>query len=118
MRLLKRNLTDIEYLPYNGVGSDLNDDGEHTGEFHPSYGTAVPYRGNISVPSGTANQTFYGLDTRYTHVLIIDDKDAGIDETGLIRYNGALYDIVAVRPSINVLSVALRKQTVNHADGD
>ena len=30
MKLLRRNLTWFEYLPYDNAGSDLNDEGEHT----------------------------------------------------------------------------------------
>lgn len=113
MRLLRRNTTEFEYLPYTGAESDLNTDGEHTGEFHPEYGKAVKYRGNISVPSGRANQLFIGMDVRYTHVIVMDNPDADIRETGLIRWKGELYDVTAVRPSLNLLSVAIRKQTAN-----
>ena len=118
MRLLRRNTTEFEYLPYTGLSSDLNEDEEHTGEFHPVYDDPVTYRGNISSPSGYVNQTFYGMDVRYTHVLVMDKPNADIRETGLIRWKGDLYDIRAVRPSINGLSVALRKQTKDHSDGD
>ena len=118
MKLLKRNMTDFEYLPYDGVTSDLNEDGDHTGEFHREYGEPIPYKGNISAPSGKVNETFYGEDIRYTHTLVMDDINIGIHEGGLIRWKNELFDIVAVRPSLNVLSVALRKQTVDHADGE
>lgn len=114
MRCLERNKTDFEYLPYTGNETDLNDDGEHTGEFHPEYGVAVPYRGNISVPSGKTNQTFYGEDIRYTHTLVLDDPNPRIDEYGVIRWKGDLYEIVAVRNSLNSTSVALRKKTKAH----
>ena len=116
MKLLKRNCTEFEYLPYTGMETDLNDDGEHTGEFQPEYGDPIPYIGNISSPSGNTTQTFYGTDVRYTHVLVMDRPDVDINEYGLIRWKGELYDIRAVRPSLNVLSVALRKQTVAHDD--
>ena len=115
MRNLKRNEKPFEYLPWTGAESDLNSNGEHTGEFYPVYGDPVPYRGNISMPSGQAIQTFYGLDARYTHVLVLHEPDADIREQGQIRYNGRLYDITAVRPSLNVLSVALRQKTEDHA---
>lgn len=111
MKLLRRNTTEFEYWPFSGSESDLNENDEHTGEFHPTYGTPVTYRGNISVPSGRADQTFYGKDVRYTHVLVMDNPKADIAETGLVRWKGAMYDITAVRPSLNVLSVALREQT-------
>jgi hypothetical protein len=123
MRCLERNKTDFEYIPPDGISSDLNEDGEHTGEFHPVYAEAIPMRGNISVPSGVVNQAFYGQDVRYTHVLIMDPpKDVALSELGLIRWKGELYDIQAVKPSFNIMNVALRKQTVNHGepypDGD
>lgn len=114
MRLLMRNLTRFEYLPWTGMETDLNDDGEHTGEFHPEYGDPIEYRGNISSPSGRVNQTFYGMDIRYTHTLVMENPKADIDEYGKIRWKGELYDIVAIRPSLNALAVALRKQTVAH----
>ena len=116
MKCLKRNMTDFEYLPWDGTESDLNKDGEHTGEFHHVYGDPVSYKGNISSPSGKMNQTFYGEDIRYTHTLVIDNPNADINEYGKIRWKGCLYDIQAVRPSLNVLSVALRKQTAVNDD--
>lgn len=118
MKLLLRNMTDFEYLPYSGVDSDINDEGEHTGEFHHVYGDPVPMRGNISSPSGHTNQTFYGEDIRYTHTLVMDDPNAEMDEHGLIRWQNQLYDITAIRPTLNVLSVALKRHTKDYADGD
>lgn len=121
MRCLERNKTSFEYLPYTGEETDLNAYGEHTGEFHPDYGDPIPYRGNISTPSGRSNQTFYGEDIRYTHTLVMELPKEEISVHGLIRWKGDLYDIQAVRPSINSLTVALRRQTRDYgdeADGD
>lgn len=118
MRLLKRNMTKFKYLPHEGVESDLNEDGEHTGEFEPAYGTAKEYEGNISTPSGNVNQTFYGQDIRYTHILVMDNPNADIHEGGVVNWRGNKYGVTAVRPSLNVLSVALRRQTADNADGD
>lgn len=115
MKLLLRNTTEFEYLPYTGVDSDLNDDNEHTGEYHHVYGDPVWYRGNISSPSNEVNQTLYGTDIRYTHTLLLDDPNAAIDEYGQVRWRGDLYDIQAVIPSINSLTVALQKRTKDHA---
>lgn len=117
MRLLRRNLREFEFIPYTGNETDIDPEtGLHTGEPVPETGEPVWYEGNISPASLLANQTFYGLDTRYTHVLVMDDPDAEIDEYGVIRWEGDLYDIRAVRRSLNVLSIALRKQTKNHAE--
>ena len=111
MRCLRRNMTEFEYLPSSGVETDLNEDGEHTGEFHLDYGTPVSYKGNISSPSGHMNQTFYGMDLRYTHTLVMENPSVPIDEYGLIRWKDELYEILAVRPSLNSISIALRRKT-------
>ena len=117
MRLLRRNLKTFEYLPFVSEGSDEDENGDHTGEYGtPVYGDPVSMKGNISVPSGQANQTFYGLSVRYTHILLVADHKADIRENGLIRWNGDLYDITAVAPSLNVLSVALQKQTKDYTE--
>lgn len=118
MKLLKRNTVSFEYLPFTGVETDVNADGEHTGEFHQEYGTAVTYRGNISTPSGQTEHQFYGEDIRYTHTLVMDKPDVAIDEFGIIRWNGNLYDVKAVRRSLNVFSAALRQQTKSVEDPD
>jgi hypothetical protein len=118
MKLLRRNTTEFEYIPYTGMTEIMTDDDEHTGEYAPGYGDPVKYRGNISTPSGMVNQTFYGEEIRYTHTLVMDKPDADIHEGGVIRWKGELYDIRSVRPSQNVLSVALRKQTTDNAEGD
>ena len=116
MKCLRRNMTEFEYLPGDGVQTDLNEDGEHTGEFHPEYGEPITYRGNISAPSGRTNQQFYGEDIRYTHTLIMDKPDVEINEYGLIRWKGELYSITAVRPSLNSFTAALQRQTADYGE--
>ena len=116
MKLLRRNLTGFEYLPYTGVDTDLNEDGDHTGELRPVYGEAIPMRGNISAPSGNTNQTFYGEDIRYTHTLIMGDMNCGITEHGVILWKGNRYEVTAVRPSINFINIALVRVTGDAAE--
>ena len=116
MRLLKRNCTEFKYYAYTGLESDLDENGLHTGVPKPVYEDPVTYKGNISVPSGSAVQAFDGLEVRYSHVLVMDDPNADIAEYGKIRYKGRMYAITAVRPSLNVLSVALIAETVDHGD--
>lgn len=116
MKLLRRNTTEFEYLPYSGTDTDLDSNGDHTGEFQREYLDPVVYRGNICAPGGKVSPTFYGDDIRYTHTLVMDDPKASINEYGLIRWKGDLYTIQAIRPSLNVLSIALQKQTIAHTD--
>lgn len=117
MRLLRRNTTVFWYRPF--VRSDeklLN--GRHTGTYEPVYGDPIQYRGNISAPSGSVSENLFGQNIQYTHVLLMDDPDADIREDGLVEWKNGEYEIRAVRPSINVLAVALRKRTKDHTDGD
>ena len=110
MKLLKRNTTEFTYTAYSGKVEVLNN-GKHTGKFELSYADPVTYCGNISIPSGNVYQQLFGIETAYTHVLLMDNPDADIREDGLIQWKGKVYEIKAVRPSLNVLAVALR-QTV------
>lgn len=111
MKLLKRNLTEFEYLPYMGESDIDPETGLHTGDPVPQYGDPIPLEGNVSIPSQLVNPTFYGEDIRYTHTLIMEPPETEIDEYGLILWKGDLYEIRAVRPSMNFLAMALRKQT-------
>lgn len=111
MRLQRINMTEFGYRALTGTAEVLTADGRHTGNYQPSYADAVSYEGNISIPYGYATQQWFGLDTRYTHVLVMEDPDADIKEGGLIEWKGNTYDITAVRPSINQLAVALKKRT-------
>lgn len=114
MRLLRRNTTTFQYRALTGEEEVLKD-GMHTGNMKPTYGEPVTYRGNISAPSGFATDNLFGVNTQYTHVLLLDKPDADISEDGMIDWRGAVYEVKAVRPSINVLAVALKKRTVNNA---
>lgn len=108
MKLLKRNATEFTYSEYIGK-KEIIEYGRKTGKFEKSYSEPVTYTGSISVPSGNAYQQLFGIETPYTHVLLMDNPDADIHETGIIRWKGRTYEIKAVRPSINVLAVALRQ---------
>lgn len=117
MRLLKRNTVVFDYRQYLGEQEILKN-GHHTGNYAPAYSDPIQYRGNISAPSGFATDQLFGINTQYTHVLLMDKPDADIEESGLIEWKDAIYEIKAVRPSLNVLAVALKKQTTNHVEDD
>ena len=113
MKLLRRNTVAFEYLACIGKTETLSN-GRHSGNYDPTYATAVQYRGNISPPSGYAQAELFGVNTQYTHVLLMDNPKADIREDGLIDWNGDTYEIKAVRPSLNVLAIALKKRTKNN----
>lgn len=115
MRLQKRNT--VPFLYRECVGEEeIIVDGLHTGNTQAQYGDPVSYRGNISSPSGSTVNQLFGITTPYSHVLVMDKPKANIKEDGLIEFGGAKYEIKAVRPSLNVLTIALRKQTEGDAE--
>lgn len=114
MRLLRRNTTTFEYRANLGEQEILLN-GMHTGNYGITYADPVRYRGNISAPSGFATDNLFGVNTQYTHVLVMDKPDVDIMEDGLIDWKGAVYEVKAVRPSINQVSIALKKRTANNA---
>ena len=118
MKLLRRNLTEFEYVPYEGESDIDPETGWHTGDPKPQYGEPVQLEGNISIPSLLVNPTFYGEDIKYTHTLVMEPPDTEIEEYGLILWKGDTYSIRAVRPSLNFLALALRKQTKDHSDDE
>ena len=116
MRLVKRNCTEFQYYAYTGLDTDLDTNGLHTGVWRPKYEDPVTYVGNVSSPSGSVTHAFDGLEIRYTHTLVMDNPNADIREHGYIVWKGNTYDISAVIPSLNVLSIALRQRTKDHGD--
>lgn len=109
MRLLRRNCTRFEYKKYMGQEEILYN-GRHTGNFQPVYSEPVQYIGNISAPSGTAQNQLFGITTEYTHVLLMDRPDVDIDETGIVTWKGKEYSVKAVRPSLNSVQIALKQR--------
>lgn len=114
MRLLKRNLKEFEYRAYIGK-TEVISDGKHTGRLQAQYGDPVLYRGNISAARNSAYHEFFGIGTNYTHVLLVEGADTGFTEEGLIDWNGNVYEIVRVSPSLNVTALALKKRVTNNA---
>ena len=113
MRLLKRDTVTFRYYPYVGE-REMMDDGRHTGEMKPRYGVPFEYHGNLSAPSGMAQANLFGLNTPYTHVLLTE-AGAEIAENGAVECGGRWYDVTAVRPTMNTVSIALRRRTENAA---
>lgn len=111
---MNRSLTRFRYYPRTGETEKMNEE-MHTGNYEPVYGFAHEYYGNISSPAGSVSANPYGLDMSYTHVLVMDDPTADIREDGVIEWNGHWYEVKAVSPSLNYLSVALKRRTENTA---
>ena len=108
MRLLRRDTTLFELHAYDGK-QEILDDGRHTGRYEVAYKDPVIMRGNISVPSGYVQDRWFGIETDYTHVLLMHDANVGIHEAARIVWKGDTFEIQAVKPTKTVLAVALKR---------
>ena len=111
MRVLRRNTAEFTYRPMTGESE--TGWSPVTGEYLPEYGTPVTYRGNISPASGVLAERLFGLDLDYTHVILLDNVNADINEDGLIEWEGNTYKIRAIHKSLNVLSIAISRLLVS-----
>ena len=116
MKLLKRNLTSFDYraclgqvevLETEGTGQDVVT--RHTGRYTVQYADPVSMTGSMSYARDYIANQWFGIDDRYTHTMLIGSVDTGIREDGLIDWKGDTYEIRAIRESINVTALALRK---------
>ena len=114
MKLLMRDTEEFQYKPFMAAMENQTDE-RHTGNYEPGYGYPVTYRGNISPAGGSVDERMFGQNLRYSHVLLMDEPDADIQESGIIEWNHGVYEILAISRSRNFLHVAIRKKTVNHA---
>ena len=117
MKLLRRNLTSFEYRACIEQ-EEVLDDGRHTGRYATTYDDPVVMKGNLTVPSGYVSDRWFGIETNYTHILLVDDPKADIRENGLVCVGNDKYEIRAVRPSLNMMSIALRKLHRNPGEGE
>lgn len=118
MRLLKRNLKPFEYRAYVGKEEIITADMRHTGNYKAKYSDPVLYMGNFSEARGYASQKVFGRNANYTHVLLVDDTTAEINENGLVSFEENTYTITSVVLSENYLSIALKLRTKNTVPED
>lgn len=116
MRVLLKNKQAFEY--YANLGpEEVIEDGRHTGRFHIKYDSPVVYYGNIapSMQYDYADKRWYGLETTYQHVIVMDDMNADIKEQGKVVWRGEPYEVKEVAFSLNVLRVLIRKMPTSNA---
>lgn len=121
MKLLRRNTVEFLYYPLEDNRNQFADNMDPvvgTRWYKPVYGQPVIYRGNISVANGFAQDSMLGVETPYTHTLLMDNMTADISVLGLVGWNGKLYEVKAVRRSLNVLNIALKESTMMTVDID
>lgn len=133
MRCMDRNKSKLWYALYLGNDEIIDDDGNRTGQYGPSYGKPKSLKANISAAKGDASTRQFGEDESYDKVIVhhnprleIDEYSVlWIDRTPVLDRAGNLaldmdgseitphdYIVKRVARSINSVSIAISKVNV------
>ena len=113
MRTLKRNKVQVSYALYSGKTEVQNTDGTYTGEWTKTYASPVTLMANIAPATGNASIEPFGVDTDYTHIMVVEGVDAPLTEETIVLYNGQSYRVVRIAKSLNHIRYALREVQVD-----
>ena len=124
MKTMKRNQRDFYYCLYQGVVAITDANGNKTGEQRPSYTEPVEMSANISPAGGVAQNEVFGNLENYDKVIVTEEVDCPIDEHSVLFVDKEpehsiggepMYDytVIRVAKSINSVSYAIRKVSVN-----
>jgi hypothetical protein len=109
MRTLKRNKVEVTYALYDGKAEIQNSDGTYTGEWEKTYSEPVTLMANVAPATGNASVEPFGVDTNYSHIMVVEGTDCPIAEETIVLYNGQTYRVVRVAKSLNHIRYALRE---------
>ena len=84
MRCLDINKTSFFYANLLSTEDQTDEDGLYTGETKHNYTEPTKKEGNISPAAGVATSEIFGIDTNYTHVLVMDDPECDLDELSIL----------------------------------
>lgn len=124
MRSLNRNKTDFWYANYHGKEEILKN-GKRTGQYKVLYSNPVKISENISAARGSLDNELFGIQTDYDRTITSCNRDFDISESSVlwiektpeVAYDGSTdtpcdYVVVKVARSINSVTVAIRKVSV------
>lgn len=124
MKLMKRNLTSVNYCLYNERIPLMDDDGYETGEYGVGYTPPVEMQCSVSPATGYAQAQMFGNFESYDKVLITDDMSCPIDENTVLFIDKEPefdkdgkpifdYTVRRVAKSLNSISYAVSKVKVS-----
>ena len=122
MRCMVRNKTKFYYASYIGEIEIIDENGNSTGEYNLAYENPIPMFGNVSAAQGEIQSRQFGESESYDKVIVLDDKDAPIDEHSILwvdtlphlNADGSTdtpydYVVTKVARSLNGVSIAISK---------
>ena len=118
MRSLRRNKQTFYYALYLGNTEVIDEFGDRTGQYVPSYTEPTEYRANISPARGTTDLEQFGINSNYTKVIVTSDMNCPFEETtrlwiGIDPTQSYNYVVVQRAESLNSISFAIREVTTS-----
>lgn len=124
MRSLNRNKTDFWYANYQRKEEILKN-GKRTGQYKVLYSNPVKISENLSAARGSLDNELFGIQTDYDRTITSCNRDFDISESSVlwiektpeVASDGSTdtpwdYVVVKVARSINSVTVAIRKVSV------
>lgn len=110
MRTLKRNQVKVWYKLLTGEEEIVRINGLRTGEFFKTYSEPTYVMANVAPATGNASIEPFGIETNYTHIMLVQGTDCPIDETSILwigEDEPVYYMVVRVMKSLNHIRYAL-----------
>lgn len=114
MRTLEINKQDMWYALCTGKTEIIDEFGNHTGVFKPTYGQPVYYPVNMSQSRGIVNEDAYGINANYDRTFVTTDMSCPIKEDSIIWYganpttDAHNYVIHQIANSLNSITIQIR----------
>ena len=103
MRTLLRNKSKFYYASYIGETEIIDEYGNATGEYKVEYSNPIEAFGNISAAQGEMQSRQFGDSESYDKVIVLDDRNAPIDEHSILWVDTLPHLISAVTDDTNLI---------------
>ena len=121
MRCMARNKSKFYYASYIGETEIIDKYGNRTGEYKVLYSDPIECFGNISAAQGEMQSRQFGESESYDKVIVLDDRNAPIDEHSILWVDTPPSDldtphdyiVKKCAKSLNGVSIAIRKVKVD-----
>lgn len=113
MKSMRRNQQTVIYKPYTSKTETVDINGNYTGEFTKTYGSAVTIRASVSAAKGEAEAELFGASLQYSKTMVVDNVTCPIDEYSQLWVDRTTgdpdYRVVGVAKSLNHITYAIAK---------
>lgn len=116
MRTLRRNKIKVWYVLYQGETEITDSLGNYTGEWEKTYSEPILLMANVAPATGATSIEAFGVDSDYTHVMVVEGTDCPLDEESQVwigddptNATDGFFKIVRVAKSLNHIRYALKE---------